>query len=104
MSREEAFILAERIRSTRADVIARLSCGETEIADVMNSEDPFVVEIKVVAVVESLPGLGKVTARRILGEVDISGDCRIRELDENRKRTLLDFLDSRSHTDSRSHE
>lgn len=94
MSRAEAFELAQRIRSCRKVVLDRLSSGALGVAEVLDSSDPLVGSIKVVAVVESLPGLGKVAARRVLGDMNIRGGCKICDLDPARRRTLLDYLES----------
>lgn len=92
MPREGAFALAGRIRAVRADLLERVRSGDIELSKVLTSEDPFVLCVKVVSVVESLPGLGKVAARRILEEVDVPSGYTIRELDDDTKRALLDRL------------
>lgn len=56
----------------------------------LESSDPLIGCIKVVAVVESLPGLGKVKARRILASMDIEGHRRIRDLDDRDKQLLVE--------------
>lgn len=93
MSRDVALALAERIRTARRDLLAAVSSGVVGLRDVLESSDPFTTGVKVVAVVESLPGLGKVAARRILEEVEIPGDCKIRDLGNERSRMLLDRLE-----------
>jgi ribosomal protein S13 len=45
--------------------------------------------MKVVAVLESLPGVGKVRAKRIMEEVDISEARRVRGLGDQQRKALL---------------
>jgi hypothetical protein len=47
------------------------------------------VKLKVVSVLESLPGVGKVQARRIMEELDISESRRLRGLGRNQREGLL---------------
>ena len=46
-------------------------------------------KLKVVSVLESLPGVGKVQARRIMEELDISESRRLRGLGRNQREGLL---------------
>ena len=46
--------------------------------------------MKVLAVLESLPGVGKVKARRTMEEVGISETRRVRGLGEQQRSKLLD--------------
>ena len=54
--------------------------------------DEVVGKMKVVAVLESLPGLGKVKARRLMEEVGISEARRIQGLGDNQRKKLFDRL------------
>ena len=49
-------------------------------------------KMKVLAVLESLPGLGKVEARRVMDEVGISDTRRVQGLGEQQRRKLLEKL------------
>jgi ribosomal protein S13 len=48
--------------------------------------------MKVVSVLESLPGLGKVKARRLMEEIGISEARRIQGLGDNQRRRLFERL------------
>ena len=50
-------------------------------------------KLKVVSVLESLPGLGKVKARRVLDEAGVSDTRRVQGLGLHQKEKLLDLLD-----------
>lgn len=52
--------------------------------------DDMVAKMKVLAVLESLPGVGKVKARRTMEEFEISDSRRIRGLGDQQRRKLLD--------------
>ena len=52
--------------------------------------DDMIGKMKVLAVLESLPGVGKVKARRTMEEFEISDTRRIRGLGDQQKRKLLD--------------
>lgn len=92
MSREAVLALAAGIRDARAEVIAAIRSGERGYLEVLSAADPAVGRIKVVAVLENLPQLGKVAARRVLDDLGIAGDCRVRELTDAQRTALLDRL------------
>ena len=59
---------------------------------VQAKDDEMAGKMKVLAVLESLPGLGKVKARRLLEECEISETRRIQGLGEQQRRRLLEHL------------
>jgi TfoX/Sxy family transcriptional regulator of competence genes len=48
--------------------------------------------MKVLAVLESLPGLGKVKARRVMGEIGIAENRNVGGLGANQRKALLERL------------
>ena len=54
--------------------------------------DEVIGKMKVLTVLESLPGLGKVKARRALDEVGISDTRRVQGLGDQQRRKLLEKL------------
>jgi hypothetical protein len=98
--RVAALELAERIRTTRETLIEQVRTGAIELRQILDSEDPYIRVVKVVTVIENLPGLGKVKARRILDEVGISANLKIDRLDGNRRAGLLDHFETPFHLDS----
>ena len=54
--------------------------------------DEVVGKMKVVAVLESLPGVGKVKARRLMVEIGISEARRVQGLGENQRKKLFERL------------
>jgi ribosomal protein S13 len=51
--------------------------------------DEIIAKMKVVAVLESLPGVGKVKARRTMEEIGISETRRVRGLGAQQREALL---------------
>ena len=57
-----------------------------------SASDEVVAKMKVVSVLESLPGLGKVKARRLMDEIGISETRKIQGLGQQQRRRLLEKL------------
>ena len=74
-----------------AEVKAKLKQGSLGIADLLEqgTRDDAIAKLKVVSVLESLPGVGKVQARRIMEELEISDSRRVRGLGRNQREGLL---------------
>jgi ribosomal protein S13 len=62
------------------------------VADALVSTDVNVGKLKVIAMLESLPGLGKVKARKIMEEVGIADNRKIQGLGAQQKKALLEYL------------
>ena len=56
--------------------------------------DEVVGKMKVVSVLESLPGVGKVKARRLMEDIGISESRRLQGLGDNQRKKLFDTLSS----------
>src|SRR6266498_980937 len=77
-------------RRKRAELKAQLKSGNLTLATVLDKEDDDTVgKMKVSSVLESLPGVGKVRARKIMEKHDISASRRIRGLGSKQKDALL---------------
>ncbi len=65
--------------------------GALSLADVLDkaSDDEIAGGTKVLAVLESLPRVGKVTARRLMEELGISETRRLRGLGVKQREALL---------------
>ncbi|MDQ1376621.1 MAG: hypothetical protein QOF81_2410 [Acidimicrobiaceae bacterium] len=57
-----------------------------------SANDDVVAKMKVVSVLESLPGLGKVKARRLMEEIGISETRKVQGLGQQQRRRLLEKL------------
>ena len=82
---------AAEARRTRAEVKAKLKAGSLGLGELFDqgTRDDALAKLKVVSVLESLPGVGKVQARRIMEELDISESRRLRGLGRNQREGLL---------------
>lgn len=90
--RRAALAKAAEVRRVRAEVKDALKAGRVTLAAVLSSaeSDELVAGIKVLAIIESLPGVGKVTARQVMEQIGIAESRRIRGLGEHQRRALLD--------------
>ena len=58
-----------------------------------SERDEVLGKLKVVSMLEAMPHTGKVKARRLMQELDISESRRLRGLGPNQKRRLIDHFD-----------
>ncbi|MFM8236945.1 MAG: integration host factor, actinobacterial type [Actinomycetota bacterium] len=93
--RRVALEKAARARRLRAEVKERLKIGVLTLRELLDEidgtgEDAEVLgKLKVVSMLESLPGVGKVRARQCMREFEISETRRLRGLGPNQRRALL---------------
>jgi hypothetical protein len=94
--RQAALEKAAAARRLRAELKEKLKAGSMTLKDLLDqsAKDEVVAKMKVVAVLESLPGLGKVKARRLMEEIGISETRRIQGLGEQQRKRLLEKLAS----------
>ena len=90
--RAAALAKAAEARAARADIKARLKMGSMSLLEALDSDDPNVGKLKVVAMLESLPGVGKVTARRVMEDIGIADNRRVQGLGAQQRAALLDQL------------
>jgi hypothetical protein len=88
--RRQALAKAAEARKKRAALKGQLKSGETSLRDVLSQrDDEIVAKMKVSAVLEALPGVGKVRARKLMERLDISASRRVRGLGAKQKQALL---------------
>lgn len=89
--RKQALAKAAAVRRRRAELKDRLKIGDVSLSEVLDmaAGDDVVGGTKVLAVLESLPRVGKVTARRLMSELDISETRRLRGLGVKQREALL---------------
>ena len=92
--RAAALEKAAEARAARADIKARLKMGSMSLNEALDSDDPNVGKLKVVSMLESLPGVGKVKARRVMEEIGIADNRRVQGLGAQQRASLLDQLGS----------
>jgi signal recognition particle GTPase len=89
--RKAALAKAAEVRRARAELKEKLKMGSLSLKELLEQgENSDVVgKMKVVAVLESLPGVGKVKARRTMEEIGISDTRRVRGLGDQQRSSLL---------------
>ncbi len=89
--RQAALDKAAAARRARAELKEKLKMGSITLSELLgqSDSDDVVAKIKVITVLESLPGVGKVKARRLMEELEISDSRRVRGLGQNQRRALL---------------
>ena len=90
--RAAALAKAAEARTARAEIKARLKMGSMSLKAALDSDDPNVGKLKVVSLLESLPGVGKVKARRVMEEIGIAENRRVQGLGTQQRTALLDQL------------
>ena len=66
--------------------------GSLTLAELLarSGDDLHIDKMKVLAVIESLPGVGKVKARRTMEEIGISDTRRVKGLGQQQRKALLE--------------
>jgi hypothetical protein len=92
--RQAALVKAAEARRARAELKERLKTGSLTLSGVFDAaiNDEVVGKTKILAVLESLPGVGKVTARRALEELEIADNRRVQGLGAQQKVKLLEYF------------
>lgn len=89
--RQAALEKAAIARQIRAEVKNRLKNSGASIADVIAEAEhnEAVAKLKVLDLLQALPGIGRVTAKEIMGRLNIAESRRIRGLGQNQARDLI---------------
>jgi hypothetical protein len=92
--RDAALKKAGEVRAARAELKEKLKMGSVTLADVLKGADAddVIGKLKVLSLLESLPGVGKVKARRLMEEIGISESRRVRGLGPQQRQALLEQL------------
>lgn len=90
--RTAALQKAAAARQARAEVKNRLKYSQGSLSEVIEQgqHDDTIGKLKVVALLESMPGIGKVKARSIMSEIGISQTRRIRGLGPHQVAALVE--------------
>lgn len=95
--RKDALAKAAEMRKARAALKEQLKAGKTTLTAVLDraEHDDVVGKLKVSAVLQSLPGIGKIRATQIMEKLKIAESRRLRGLgDQQRKALLSEFAAS----------
>ena len=90
--RAAALEKAARARKERAEVKARLKKAELTLSQVLKDgqTDDILGKMKVSALLEAVPGIGKVRARQIMERLGIAESRRVRGLGANQRAAALE--------------
>ncbi|HQY32676.1 integration host factor, actinobacterial type [Actinotalea sp.] len=90
--RAAALEKAAAARQVRAEVKNRLKYSQGSVAEVIEQSktDEMIGKLKVSALLESLPGVGKIKARAIMAEIGISETRRLRGLGPHQAQALVE--------------
>jgi hypothetical protein len=88
--RAAALEKAAKARKERAEVKNRLKHGAVSLAEVLKDgqTDDVIGKMKVSALLESLPGVGKVRAKQLMERLAIAESRRVRGLGANQRAAL----------------
>ncbi len=88
--RQAALAKAGEARRKRAELKHKIKLGNISLKELFaQAGDDVVAKTKVLAVLESLPGVGKVKARRTMDEIGIAESRTIKGLGTQQREALL---------------
>ena len=89
--RKDALAKAAEMRKARAALKEQLKAGKTTLTAVLDraEHDDVVGKLKVSAVLQSLPGIGKIRATQIMEKLKIAESRRLRGLGDQQRKALL---------------
>lgn len=101
--RAAALEKAAMARQLRADVKLRLKSSRTSLTEILQESkaDAVVAKMRVVDLLQSMPGVGKVRAKEIMERIGIADSRRLRGLGANQVQALLEEFAHRANRPSR---
>ncbi|MGD9702171.1 MAG: integration host factor, actinobacterial type [Acidimicrobiia bacterium] len=92
--RAAALAKAAVARAARAELKTKLKMGSVTLSDVIAGadSDDVIGKLKVINLLESLPGVGKVKARKVMEDIGIADTRRVRGLGSQQRLALLEQL------------
>ena len=92
--RAAALTKAAVTRKKRSEVRGKIKAGKiTAKKALAKRDDPIVGKIKVSQFIQSFPGYGKAKAEKIMTEIGIAEDRRLKGLGDNQVAKLIEALD-----------
>ena len=89
--RSAALAKAAEMRKARAELKEQLKAGKTTLAAVLDraETDDVVGKLRVSAVLQAMPGIGKIRATQIMEKLKIADSRRLRGLGDQQRKALL---------------
>ncbi len=89
----EALKKAQEMRSKRAELRSQLKKGIITLQDVLDAaDDEVIARMRVAYLLESLPQVGKITSAKLMEEIGINENRRVKGLGNRQKNELLEKL------------
>ena len=86
--RAAALEKATRVRTERAELKAKLNSGTLTLTDVLADDGDVAGGIKVLDLLASMPGTGKVRTAHLMEQAGIAGNRKVRGLGQNQRAAL----------------
>jgi len=92
--RTAALKKAAEARTARAELKEKLKMGSVTLAEALAKadSDDVIGNMRVLAMLEALPGVGKVKARRLMADIEIAENRKVRGLGPKQRTALLEQL------------
>lgn len=92
--RRAALAKAAEARRVRAEMKELLRTGSLTLSEVFDraAEDNIVANTKIFAILISLPGFGKIKAKRLMEDLGIAENRRVRGLGDRQRAKLLEIF------------
>lgn len=92
--RAAALARAAEARRTRAEIKELLKTGSLTLPEVFDraDEDPLVAGTKVQAIVLAMPGMGKIATKRLMEDIGIAENRKLRGLGSRQRAALLEHF------------
>ncbi len=88
--RELALAKAAIARKERSAALGELAAGKLTLTTVLDGEEPRLQRAYVRQVLCALPGVGKVTTEKVLSEIGIDRDRRVKGLGSSQRKALAE--------------
>lgn len=89
--RRQALEKAAEARRKRAELKEQLKSGRTSLKELLDrSDDDIVGKMKVITVLEAMPGVGEKRRKVLMEKLQISASRRIRGLGQKQRQKLLE--------------
>lgn len=92
--RKAALVKAAEARRVRAEMKELLRTGSLNLSEVFEraEDEAIVANTKIFAVLISLPGFGKIKAKRLMEDLSIAENRRVRGLGDRQRAKLLEIF------------
>lgn len=90
--RAAALEKAAQARALRAELKQELKAGNLSVSEIIerSEKEEAIGKLKVISLLEALPGIGKATARAVMLEVGIAQSRRVRGLGPHQRSALVE--------------